>query len=375
MKFILTFPEIKSEGLELCEKTGVKSQESRMNIKFFLAFFLLPVFCLPFPAEALHNPWTHTFYFENDLFNGTDSNYTNGVKYSVISPDLSPGVKEGRLPRKVLEYIHRIPFIKESLPELTHQVEFSFGQNMFTPTDTARSDLVEDDRPYAGWLYISTSYHRKYDTDEIVKFMDTVEVQLGVIGPASLAEDTQRIVHKWREIPVPKGWDNQLKNEPGIAAVFERKWLFHPVGPKMSALGAIAHAGGALGNVYTYLNTGLEIRMGWNLPKDFGVSLIRPAGSTRLSIGKDFALFGFGAVNGRLVIRDIFLDGNTFRDSHSVDKEPFVADLAAGIAMQFGNVMLTWTEVMRTREFRGQGTSHSFGAIALSFSYPFDFRR
>lgn len=346
-----------------------------MSPCFLCMVSFLVMFCLPVTTAAQSNPWTHTFYFENDLFNGTDSNYTNGVKYSVISPDLSPNAPEGRLPRKVLEYIHRIPFIKESPPELTHKVEFSFGQNMYTPTDTSRSDLIKDDRPYAGWLYISTSYHRKYDAEGSVGFMDTVEVQLGVIGPASLAEDSQRIVHKWREIPVPRGWDHQLKNEPGVAAIFERKWLFHTAEPKTLGMDAITHAGGALGNVYTYINAGLEIRMGWNLPEDFGVSLIRPAGSTRLSIGKDFALFGFGAVNGRLVVRDIFLDGNTFRDSHRVDKEPFVADLAAGLAVQFRNLMLTYTEVLRTKEFRGEGTDHSFGAIAVSFSYPFDFSK
>ena len=181
-----------------------------------------------FTESAEVNPWTHTFYFENDLFNGTDSNYTNGVKYSVISPDLSPGAPQGTLPKKVLEYVHKIPLIRESPPEYSNQVEFSFGQNMYTPTDISRSGLIKDDRPYAGWLYISTSYHRKYSTENPVKFMDTVELQFGVIGPASLAEDTQRIVHQWRGIETAKGWDHQLKNEPGIAAIFERKWLFHP---------------------------------------------------------------------------------------------------------------------------------------------------
>jgi hypothetical protein len=345
-----------------------------MNPKFLLITFLLVTFCLPVTAIAQSNPWTHTFYFENDLFNGTDSNYTNGVKYSVISPDLSPNAPEGKLPRIVLEYVHRIPFIKKSPSEFTHKVEFSLGQNMYTPTDTSRSDLIKDDRPYAGWLYISSSYHRRYQAKDIVNFMDTVEVQLGVIGPASFAEDTQRFVHRLRDIPVPKGWDHQLKNELGIVAIFERKWLFHPLNSNKLSYDAITHVGGALGNVYTYLNTGIEIRAGWNIPADFGVSLIRPAGSTRISIGNEFSMFGFGAVNSRLVVRDIFLDGNTFRESHSIDKKPFVSDLAAGIALQFRNVMLTWTQILRTKEFRGQENEHSFGAIALSFSSPFDIK-
>jgi hypothetical protein len=130
-----------------------------------------------------------------------------------------------------------------------------------------------------------------------------------------------------------------------------------------------------LGNVYTYLNAGRELRFGCNIRGSFGVSLIRPAGSTRLSIGKDFSLFTFGAVNGRAIAHDIFLDGNTFTDSHSVDKESFVADLAAGLAINYKRVIVTWTQVMRTEEFRGQDGKHSFGSIALSYSVPFDMRK
>lgn len=344
-----------------------------MRAMILTAVLGVAVCFIPISSHAQQvNPWTNTFYFENDLFNGTDSNYTNGVKYSIISPDLSPHAREGRLPREVLEYVHRLPFIKRSPPEYTHKVEFSIGQNMYTPSDTERTDLIKDDRPYAGWLYISTSYHRRYKAPESVNFMDTVELQLGVVGPASLAEETQKFVHRMRQLRVPKGWDNQLKNEPGIAAIFERKLLFHPVEPETFGYDVIGHAGGALGNVYTYVNMGAEIRIGWNLPGDFGVSLIRPAGSTRLYIRREFSMFGFGAVNGRLVVHDIFLDGNTFADSHSIDKKPFVADYAAGLAMQYRNFMVTWTQVKRTKEFKDQDDDHDFGAIALSFSYPFD---
>jgi len=270
----------------------------------------------------------------------------------------------------VLEYIHQIPFIRKSGPEYTHKVEFSIGQNMFTPQDISRTDLIENDRPYAGWTYFSTSYHRKYSSEDILDFMDTVELQLGIVGPESFAEETQVFVHKMRELQRPNGWDNQLKNEPGFAAVFERKWLFYPASDKQLNYSIITHAGGALGNVYTYLNSGGELRVGWNIPRDFGVSLIRPAGSTRLSTQSKFSIFGFAAINGRLMLYDIFLDGNTFTESHSIDKNIPVADLSAGFAVNYKNLIITWTQVLRTKEFKGQDNAHSFGAIALSYSYP-----
>jgi hypothetical protein len=181
-------------------------------------------------------------------------------------------------------------------------------------------------------------------------------------------------VHKLREIQTPNGWDHQLKNEPGLAVAFERKWLLNPVDFERFGYSVISHMGGAVGNVYTYVNTGTELRLGWNIPDNFGVSLIRPAGSTRLEIGRDFSAFIFGAVNVRAVARDIFLDGNTFTDSHSVDKNYLVADFAGGLAASYRSVIVTWTQVLRSKEFKGQENSHSFGAIAISYSFPFDLK-
>jgi lipid A 3-O-deacylase len=179
---------------------------------FFVIIYTFPSLSL---ASNESNPWMHTFYFENDLFNGTDSNYTNGVKYSIISPDLSPHATRGKLPRSVLELIHKIPFIAKSTPDYSHQVEFSIGQNMFTPGDITQSELVEDDRPYAGWTYLSTAYHRKCKADNKLLFMDTVELQIGIVGPESFGEDAQKLIHEIRDLTRPNGWDNQLDNELG----------------------------------------------------------------------------------------------------------------------------------------------------------------
>ena len=44
----------------------------------------------------------------------------------------------------------------------------------------------------------------------------------------------------------------------------------------------------------------------------------------------------FASVDGPGIARNIFLGGNTVRDSHSVNKKPFVADAAVGIAANFG---------------------------------------
>ena len=345
----------------------MKNQLPITRLKVVLFILFMTLYC----AESFaQNPVNHTIYFENDLFTGTDSNYTNGVKYSIISPDLSVHAQDGLIPRRVLEHIHRLPFIKNSGTEYSHKAEFSFGQSMYTPADIAKHDLIIEDRPYAGWSYAGLGYHRTSMLKGRAEFLDTVEVQVGVVGPESFTDESQKFVHEMRSLQRPNGWGNQLKNEPGLAMVFERKWLFQPESTSLVNLDVITHLGGAVGNVYTYLNGGGEIRMGLNMAKSFGVSLIRPAGSTRLSYNSNPSIYLFAATNNKLSFRDIFLDGNTFTSSHFVAKELFVSDIAAGLSLGYKNFMLTLTQVNRSKEFENQNGNHSFGSLTLSFSFP-----
>ncbi len=328
------------------------------------------------PASAVDEPLdkdtasTFTVYFENDLFGDTDQNYTNGIQFSWISPDLTQ--YRDNTPRWMVPLVRRLPFINE--PGLQRNVGFSIGQQIFTPQDIQRRDLIDDDRPYAGWLYVATAFHNKN-----YRRLDTLELQLGMIGPASLAEEAQNLVHEVRDIPTAKGWDHQLENEPGFLAIYERKERVISYGESGGwGFDAITHYGGAVGNVYIYANGGIEARFGWNVPADFGTASIRPAGDTnapsdssdpRFSTYRRVGLHSFVGVTGRVVARDIFLDGNTFADSHNVDKKFFVGDLAIGASAIAGSFKLSYAQVFRSKEFDGQDRGHNFGSISLSYSF------
>lgn len=336
---------------------------------FYLFLFIL---FLPPVVHSAENPWTHNFYFENDLFTGTDSDYTNGMKYSLISPDLAPHAplnKTAKIPRVALDFFHRLPLIKNAPEETGHKLEVAIGQNMYTPQDISRYDLIENDRPYAGYSYLSSAYHRKSDDGVGWSQMDTLEVQLGMVGPLSLAEQAQKLVHRVRGLQRPNGWAHQLENEPGLTFAFERKWLYHPTNRKRFCADMITHAGAALGNVMTYLNAGAEIRTGWNIPRSFAVSLIRPAGSSWNTDISGFSAYIFGAVNARAVLRDIFLDGNSFSSSHHVDKKPLVADLSSGVTVRYDRVSVSLAYTQRTREFEQQKGHHGYGSMSLSYVF------
>jgi hypothetical protein len=75
----------------------------------------------------------------------------------------------------------------------------------------------------------------------------------------------------------------------------------------------------------------------------------------------------FAGVQGRAVAHNILLDGNTFTDSASVERSPFVADFQTGFAVSAGDWRLAYTFVWRTEEFESQGGRQDFGALALSW--------
>jgi len=324
-------------------------------------------------AKKAKDTQTLSFYLENDVFADTDREYTSGVRLTLISPDLTGYRENPKLPEWTYPVIEKLPFVNE--PGFQHAVSFSIGQNIYTPEDLERSDLIQDDRPYAGITYLAIGFHSKNSHR-----MDSLELDLGIVGPHSYAEQCQKAIHDWIDSTDPKGWDNQLKDEPVLNIFYGRKWKL-----MQSRVGhgfcydMIPHMGCALGNAATFANAGAQIRFGWNLPSDFGTFLIRPGCDSNAPLDKQDPRFFpryhqigihlFAGVDGHVVLRNIFLDGNTFRDSHSADKKHFVVDLVGGAGMIIHRFKITYTYVYKTKEYKTQKDEQKYGAITLSYSF------
>lgn len=309
---------------------------------------------------------TFIFYWENDVINGSDQYYTNGLKLLWVSGPLNDYDEDKRLPGWSNKPIESLPLI--NAPVTTKHVALSLGQQMFTPQDLDNPDLIVNDRPYAGWTYAGIALHSKNES-----VLNSLELDIGMIGPESYARDVHEGLHDLLDSEKPRGWDNQLNNEVGLILVAERKWRLWQLGGNSNNLDFIPHLGAALGNVYTYVNAGGEIRLGFNLPDDFGTALIRPAGDASIPAAKaknnKTGVHLFVAIDGRTVLRNIFLDGNTFTDSHEVDKEHFVADLMAGVSVHFNRFKITYSHVYKTKEFETQDEEQIFGSISVSYIF------
>lgn len=314
---------------------------------------------------------TFGFYMENDLFAGTDQHYTSGLKLSWSSRDLDQ-LGDSSYASPFLPIFNLLPYINQT--DYQKNLVFALGQNIYTPVNTDARALVLDDRPYAGWLYLGIGVVWKN-----ADVRNSLVLDLGVVGPWSYGEEAQSFIHDLRGFGSPNGWDNQLENEVGFTLAYERKWRW-PKHERRSGFDweTLPHAGVALGTVKTFLNVGGEIRAGINLPDDFGTPSIGPAATTSTPVDGalaadrsriDLGTYVFARVDGRAVARNIFLDGNTYTDSHSVDSNPLVADLSAGVAVNYKNTKIAYALVYRTREFKGQDEGQTFGTVSLNWTF------
>ncbi len=337
-----------------------------------------------------------TARLENDLFTGTDQNYTNGVAFTLISHDIPGRLRPECFPAPIRLHAQLIQFMNPGFwadadnSADTQNVVVRFGQSMYTPEDYTRTDLIPNDRPYAGLLYMGLAWNRrKHEPESNREMLDTREITLGVIGPWSLAEQSQDLVHRVRGIERFRGWNNQLRNEPAFQMAMERKFKPYTEGAVRLGWGSDVIGSYALrvGNIETAASTGMELRAGWNIPNDFGSYPIRPGAENRPpSSVADLrtttpqsarapkpGAHVFMNLEAKAVAWDFSLDGNMFRHSHHVSRRPWVAQAALGISSQWivagRGVRLAVMRVWRTREFDQQTGHHAFGSITLSLEF------
>ncbi|HEY8962852.1 MAG TPA: lipid A deacylase LpxR family protein, partial [Alphaproteobacteria bacterium] len=148
---------------------------------------------------------------ENDLFGGgTDNNYTSGVRASYQDVN-------AHVPGFARKFADVMPGFEVND---TTSLTYSIGQNLYTPNDIENRAQDPNDRPWAGFLYGSMGMATTVDDHT-----DEVELTLGVVGPAALGEQTQKFIHRHlSNSPMPKGWSNQLKNEPAVMVGWQREY-------------------------------------------------------------------------------------------------------------------------------------------------------
>lgn len=296
------------------------------------------------------------FVFENDAFFRIDRWYSAGIDLSFLYKVNEPQIV--------------LPFVDQT-KALTY-MSFALTLEMYTPATYNDPEPDPDDRPYAGWLYGSFGLHQSS-----AERLDSVELQLGVVGPSAQAEAVQRFIHEHIIGDPVDGWQNQLHDELGVNLAYHhhRRYAFHT---KAYESVIVPRIGGVLGNVRTELDTGVLYRVGLNLPKDFGQNFVMSPGldsaiparnSNEKKYLSPYSYYLQLQCDLRFVGRDMFLEGNSDDNSLSVDPYPVVARAGGGIGGSYRNYQLSVIYTVETKSFTQQSKVHGYGSLLFTYSY------
>jgi hypothetical protein len=320
------------------------------------------------PARA-DGPGQFIINEENDAFSDSgDRHYTQGLRLAYLSSPVTPrGFWDA--PFNALGWA--LPMFDDARPHQRRYLWTIAGQSLFTPEDTERNDPDPIDRPYAAWLYTGASLMQ--DTEG--RMLENFEVLAGIVGPDALGRQTQNDFHQFISVGDARGWDFQIKNEPGVMVSYERKYRLAL--PLIGNFGfdAIPEAGITLGNVMTYGSAGILFRMGQNLGADYGPARIRPSISgngwfDRERLDGAFGWQVFAGAQGRAVGYNIFLDGNTGASSRHVERKVLVGDLMGGASLFWADIVrLDLIVTQRSPEFDEQRKPDRFAGINVTFRF------
>jgi Uncharacterized protein conserved in bacteria len=348
-------------GKELRREASA-TQGRRHPLRFALLAALLG---LPLLAQAASAPlWSLTE--ENDGIGSVqDRHYTQGLR---VARRFAPAT-QGFWSDLAADALDPVARALGAGPQKRLRIEWPIvGQSLFTPQNKESPTPDPQDRPYAGWLYVGAAALRQDAHDRT----DRLQVLLGVVGPWALGQIAQNGFHAAFGYGKAYGWNDQLRNEPGLIASYQSIWDLHLLHTNLLEADLLPEAGITAGNVLTYGEVGAWARIGQGLAAGGTPETITPGlsgtGGLDLSALPDAVDWMiFGGIQTRAVWRNLFLEGNSYRSGPGVEKRNFVTDESVGISLLFRlGLRIDFTYTRRGREFSGQNYDDRFGSVTIS---------
>lgn len=328
-----------------------------MKVKFIIFFtFLCLIRGYISFAQSKHKIQYLRISEDNDVFNtrgrGTDRYYTNGIRIDVYYTK------------------HTAPkFLSKLLVPLNNSSDniYAIGltQQIFTPSDIQRTDVIVNERPYAGLLYGS---HTLVSADYEKKQRLTTEIVIGVLGPASLAGETQTWVHEQIGAATPKGWANQVKNDIILSYQVRYEKLMLEPSKDLEVIGILEGNAGTLSN---NLTGGLLFRAG--VFNSYFSNYEKPGAKESSSTStpyKKFQFLFFLRPSFTTFMDNSTLQGGYFTGKNSVqtiktdDLTRYYLDFEAGFVIGHKRVGLSLSQRLRTAQYT-DAPVQQFGNLTL----------
>ena len=269
---------------------------------------------------------------DNDVAFHTDRWYTSGVRIYRSMPLKEPGTR----------------------------LDVGIVQELYTDnTNCPKCEAV--DHPYAGRLLASLAYQVARPDS-----LTTLGADAGVLGPAALGRQTQKLIHHFVTAP-HDDWSHQLDNrlDAQLVAVRSQRVL----GSDESPVALVAHGGGVLGNVQAFAHAGAEVRVGRatsGLAPSMRFAATPPAPVPGTAAGWS----AFAGAGVREIFRNELLTPNADDPTPAPTRTRTVRRTALGLGWggEWAAIGFAW--VTESREFKEQARPQRFGTLTLQLDFP-----
>ncbi len=239
---------------------------------------------------------------------------------------------------------------------------WSLGQNTYTQNLRNLPVVDVNDRPTAGWLYASGAMLLESGNETRM-----VELQLGVIGPASGAEHLQNQWHRLLGANRVRGWSSQLRPHAGVQLQLVQERRYPMIGDRVDLIG---RASLSVGSVSGQAAVGAVLRIGDRL-SGTATAAEAQAATGRIASGGLWSVQA--GLNVRAVAYDRLVDGPTFGYDTQVRHAPWVGEMQLGATLSpTADWHLRFALIRRTIDFdsiavaQGRFKPQTFGVVQVS---------
>ena len=240
------------------------------------------------------------------------------------------------------------------LARVADGIEWGLAQEIYTP-DAKHWTPGTIDRIPTARLLASVARH-----DTAPGVFQTVELALGVRGPAALGRQTTEAIHHL--IPAPRvDWSRQPENRFDGQLALARS----------QAIGADlvkAHFGAVAGSQIAFAHAGVELRVGANRGMVSPLLRFAPTPPTA-GASAEHGWNAYAGASARAVGRNelLALDYDPF--GPALERRRGVARVVAGVAWTQPWGALAFELAQDSREFTAQAAPHRFGSLAIHVGF------
>ncbi|WP_316763957.1 lipid A deacylase LpxR family protein [Pedobacter aquatilis] len=286
------------------------------------------------------------FKTENDAYLATlnDRYYTNGLFIYY---------RRAINPEKFGEHIEKKTY------------EISVGQKIYTPYWGMVAKREDQDRPFAGYLYAGAAYSVFYKKESVLK----TSIELGTVGPNSLAQDAQEFLHKTVGFYRPAGWDYQIKNEVTINLSTSYSKLIHRSSDNAVDFSGQGYAN--LGTTFNGLGASVLFRAG-KLNQLFNSAYHNAViGDSKTKKINNFEFFFYAKPQLNVVAYDATIQGSLFNNDSPVTfgVKPIVFEQQFGVNYSSNRFTADFNVIFKTKEVKSVAKAQNYGGLSLYYRF------